>query len=77
MSASIQQALGQLFYRLEDLEALVAVQEQKAKARQAAGVQPQADLFGKKAAGRKLDPAAVSKKLDSTIEKVEQILKEG
>ena len=75
MSASIQQALGQLFYRLEDLEAMVAAQEQKAKARQSAA-QGQPDLFGKRAANA-FDPAVVSKRLDSTIEKVEQILKEG
>lgn len=75
MSALIQQALGQLFYRLEDLEASVAAQEQKAARARSAG-QPQQDLFGKRSA-KGFDPVVVGKRLDSTIEKVEQILKEG
>ena len=76
--ATIQQALGHLYYSLENLEVATRAQEQKALQIQ------QQDLFNSRAGNIRppandftIDPAILAKKLDSAIDKIEQVLREG
>lgn len=69
--SAIRSALSDLNTMIEKLESKVALQEEKA--------QDQHELFEKNPANGNIgiDPALLAQKLDVTIERVEQILREG
>jgi ribosome recycling factor len=69
--SAIRSALTDLNSIVEKLEGSVAVHEEK--------VQEQHELFEKSAANANVgvDPAILAQKLDVTIQRVEEILKEG
>ena len=81
--SKLHQAVSRLYKTLDKLEHAAAAAEQKAARRSSNGSKPQtADLFGapQPAASTnvyKFDPSSLASRLDATIEKVEQILKEG
>lgn len=71
---TIQHALGNLFDSLERLESTAGKQEQKVSRGRRT---EQQDLFGGLASSFTVDPAVVARKLDSTIENIERLLREG